>query len=811
MEVTHTRYENTATTYAPKKTPKVDHAVILAAGNGTRFRAKGTELPKVLLDVGGLRLLERSVLTLHSAGIRHFKIVTGAYRKQIISVLKQSTKLKGVDIEYVECTDYELGNGRSLAAGAADIEDSFLLTMADHIFSVETVKRFINKALQHPDQASLACDPNIEGVYDIEDATKILSGDGNIQEIGKEIPAYDLIDTGLFYFPAGMGALIRRKADEGANSVSNIITQLIEEQGVGAISIEQAVWQDVDYPGMRKEAERRLLKSLVKPTDGWVSKKLNRHISTRISLYLSKWGVSPNAVTTFVFFLTLLGAYFAASGQWMWIALGGLIFQIASILDGCDGEIARLTFRSSRFGAWYDTLTDNIRYVIFFAALGYSAYRTGGSDIYLYAIPLFLILASYIIVRMAMFTWNKKEHLSNLVVTKQVDEVGAKSTSFWEKLVVLFRGIDKQDVSAFIAFIFCLIGLHTLMFWLVFIGAIFVSITITRAFNKTEMQSKKKYSLKAPDPFLYYLVGVGILCLLIYNMDIQVIAQSATTIGGMIFLVFACAIPWIFANTLSIANLTKHKIPFIDLLYIEITGDAYNAIIPLAGLGGEPYKIKQIGNWLELDEASNAIIHNRLIHSLTGILFTATTVSIMLVVAPLPEKIVLPLSIAAGVFFLMALAMSLVTLSTAPTKLSAFVLKKFNFTEKAATEPLTFFRFIISVFFKMLGRAFNLLELLAIFYILGLTPDFASVITVSAFISLSGVIFFIIPQGLGVSEASVSTAFALLGLGAPLGLIFGLIRRSRVIFWALLGVAVHLTVLLIRKISSRQIGKVMSE
>ena len=713
MEVTHTSNDQTVITSTPKEAPTVKHAVILAAGNGERFKAEGTELPKVLLQVGGLRLLERSILTLHSAGIRHFRIVTGAHRQQIIELMRQSKRLHGIDIEYVDCPDFALGNGQSFAAGAAPLKEAFLLTMADHIFSPGTIQTFKRLALEQPDQAALACDADIEGVFDLDDATKVLSNDGLIQDIGKTIPDYNLIDTGLFYFPAGLGKIVRQKADDGANSVSNIITQLIEERGVRAVTVDNAVWQDVDNPGMRKEAERRLLKSLTKTTDGWVSKKLNRHISTRVSLVLSKLGVSPNAVTTFVFFLTLLGAYFAGSGEYLWIALGGIIFQIASILDGCDGEVARLTYRGSRFGAWYDTLTDNIRYVIFFAALGVSAYRTGGGDIYLFAIIIFLVLATYIIGRMAMFTWNKKENLTNLVVSKQVDEIGAQSTSFWEKLVVALRGIDKQDVSAAIACVLCLVGLYKLMFWLVFIGSIFVTITLTRTFKAS--QAKKKYSLKAPDPFLFYMVGVIILCLLIYNLDIKVVAESMTTVGGLIFLVFATAIPWIIANTLSIANLTKHKIPFIDLLYIEVTGDAYNAIIPLAGLGGEPYKIKQINNWLDLDKASTAIVHNRLIHSLTGILFTSITVGIMLLMIELPQKVALSLSIASVILFVAAMVMSWITLSSAPTKLSTFVLKKFNFIEETSNEPLSFGRFIISVFFKMLGRAFNLLEILAHF------------------------------------------------------------------------------------------------
>ncbi|MEM1324176.1 MAG: lysylphosphatidylglycerol synthase domain-containing protein [Bacteroidota bacterium] len=779
----------------------IKHAVILAAGDSQRFKAEGTQMPKVLLRLGGLRLLERAVLTLKEAGIEHFRVVTGRYHDQIAEVMGKSKRLGGLDIEYVNCENYKLGNGVSLAAGAGAVDAPFLLTMADHVFSVGTVKDFKARMEANAELPALACDPKIDDVFDLDDATKVQEGEGLIRSIGKEINDYNLIDTGLFYFPAGYGKQIAAKAEAGAHSVSNIVGQFMDEKGMRAEVIPDAGWQDVDNPGMFKEAERRLLKSLIKPTDGWVSKNINRHISTRTSLFLSRFGVSPNAMTTFVFFFTIWGAWLAASGEYMWIAVGGLIFQIASILDGCDGELARLTFKGSQFGAWYDTLTDNLRYIVFFSALGISGYRATGLDIYFFATIIFFLLALYIAGRMAMFTWNKKEHLTNLQVTKEVDELAAKSKHWWEKLVGLLRGIDKQDVSAFIAFILCVVGLYKVMFWLVCIGSVVVAITITRTVNA---KKKKKYALRAPDPILFYMIGVVILCLLIYNMEVEAVFESLSTVGGMIFLVFATAIPWIIANTLSTSNLIKHKIPFIDLLYIEITGDAYNAIIPLAGLGGEPYKIKSMTSWMSLEDASSAIVQNRLIHSLTGILFTAITVLITLSLVEMPEKLVIPMIITSCVLMVIGLLMSWATMTTVPTRLSGYILKKLKFLNEYRNEPLPFSRFIISFFFKMLGRALSLVEIYVIFILLGQEPHIAELITVVALLSLSSTIFFVIPQGLGVSEGSSSWAFQILGLGGELGLIFGLIRRSRVIFWAILGVAIHVTVLLIRRANNRR-------
>ncbi|MEO1628109.1 MAG: NTP transferase domain-containing protein [Bacteroidota bacterium] len=440
-QTTQLREGTPATDQNAKPSTNIKHAVILAAGNGQRFREKGIDLPKVLLKVGGLRLLERSILTLREAGIEHFRIVTGAYGDQIRETLLKIKRLQSIDIEFVSCEDFHLGNGASLAAGAGPVKAPFLLTMADHVFSINMIKEFVQKSLEDkPLQPALACDPDLDGVFDMDDATKVQSANGLIHNIGKEIPQYNLVDTGLFYFPAGAGPLIRQKKQDGAHSVSEIVGQFIEEKGFRTISIDNNFWQDVDNPGMRKEAERRLLKSLIKPTDGWVSKKINRHVSTRVSLFLSRFHVTPNMVTTFVFFFTLAGAYLAASGEFLKIAMGGLIFQIASILDGCDGELARLKMLGSRFGAWYDTLTDNVRYILFFGSLGYGAYNAGGGDFYLYASIIFLFLGFYIAGRMAIFTWNNGGPLTNLVVTKTIDEQNAKSQSTFDKIIKSRRG-----------------------------------------------------------------------------------------------------------------------------------------------------------------------------------------------------------------------------------------------------------------------------------------------------------------------------------------------------------------------------------
>ena len=195
-----------------KQTQIVEHAVILAAGNGERFQEKGIKLPKVLLKIGGLRLLERAVLSLNKVGIKHFYITLGAYRDQIENIMSHIESLKDIDVNFVVCENYNEGNGVSFGAGAEQISDSFFLTMSDHIFSIDTLEKFVADVVENPDLPSLACDANLPAVFDMDDATKVVSKNQKIHNIGKQLPEYDLVDMGLFYFPKGYGQKIARKS-----------------------------------------------------------------------------------------------------------------------------------------------------------------------------------------------------------------------------------------------------------------------------------------------------------------------------------------------------------------------------------------------------------------------------------------------------------------------------------------------------------------------------------------------------------------------------------------------------------------------
>ena len=113
-------------------------------------------------------------------------------------------------------------------------------------------------------------------------------------------------------------------------------------------------------PRSLRRAERQLVYSLRKAADGIAAKALNRHISLPISHALSRTAIHPNHVTIAALVIALCGASVIATGGYLAGVVGMLLVELGSIIDGVDGELARLRFQFSRTGQWLDTTVDDV-------------------------------------------------------------------------------------------------------------------------------------------------------------------------------------------------------------------------------------------------------------------------------------------------------------------------------------------------------------------------------------------------------------------------------------------------------------------
>jgi CDP-L-myo-inositol myo-inositolphosphotransferase len=334
--------------------------LIIAAGNGTRLQPHAKGRHKSLLPLLGLKIIERIILTAKETGISEFVIVTGFEGKSIRALLGDGEKY-GVSISYVENKNWEKANGISVFKAKRFFTERFVLLMADHIFASNILRR-IQRLHFKADESVLAVDKNLSSVNDINDTTKVVVRGNRVVSLNKNLSDYNGFDTGMFVCSPSIFKALEKSIRQNKNSLSDGMRILVKERKLRAFNIQGNFWADCDTYEDLKFAEKKLIKSLTKPQDGIVSKNFNRKVSGLITkLFLIKTPISPNIITLSTLILAIPIFLLLAKGVYPWILLGGLLIQFLSILDGCDGEIARLKFMKTKWGAFFDTVID--RYV----------------------------------------------------------------------------------------------------------------------------------------------------------------------------------------------------------------------------------------------------------------------------------------------------------------------------------------------------------------------------------------------------------------------------------------------------------------
>ena len=220
-------------------------AIIIAAGQGKRLRNISGDIPKPLVPIRNVPLLERIIGVCRDSGVGYFGLVEGYKHNSLEDYFGDGSKL-GVRIEYMFNPEWEKGNGLSAysASEMAAGEESFLLMMSDHL-----INRNIIKGLLEDDSSCnlLAVDRDIERIFDLDDATKVLYEGDNIIKIGKELTDYNGIDCGMFRLRANFFSAMAEALSEGKDQLSDGVRVLVEWKDFRAHFIAaEAHWLDVD-------------------------------------------------------------------------------------------------------------------------------------------------------------------------------------------------------------------------------------------------------------------------------------------------------------------------------------------------------------------------------------------------------------------------------------------------------------------------------------------------------------------------------------------------------------------------------------
>lgn len=342
--------------------------IVLAAGRSERLSSVTGGGSKALLRVGGVPLIERAIRGLLRAGIEEVVVVVGYRAGPVAAVVK---KIAPGRVRAVYATDWQRGNGASLAATEKLLthrDDLFAVVTMDHVFSDGAIEQLVRTGAP-----AVLVDPlPDEDVW--AEGTRVRIRRGAAYAFSKQIEERP-VDCGAFLLARDVFACHRDAAAEGDDSLAGAVTRLARIRPLRAVELTRGSWwQDVDTPADLVLAKRRLRRSLAKAGDGPVSRHLNRPVSTRLSMLLAPLGIHADVLSVVSASIGVLGAWLLAQGS---AIPGAVLVHGSSVLDGVDGEVARLRLRASPRGALLDGVLDRLVDAAIIVALGVWAARDG--------------------------------------------------------------------------------------------------------------------------------------------------------------------------------------------------------------------------------------------------------------------------------------------------------------------------------------------------------------------------------------------------------------------------------------------------
>ena len=366
---------------------RIHQAVVLATHTTTRG-------PLALRKVGGLSVIQRTLLNLQRAGIRKVWIITGPQPGRLTATVQNDARLRSLSIEWIRCPRPPADHGLALLRARPHIRGPFFAIDGSHLFD----RSMLSYLEQEPlDGATLACtswDPNAGAAAIAVSTGRQRDRIDHVSSATKAEPGHGQLGHGQLGMFSGVmacdeqlfSAIDVARARGKTQALLGAFTSLAENRQLRVAWCHDSNWQSVATKSGKRRAESMLIQGLRKSVDGYISRWINRYVSLAFTRVLKDTPITPNHVTVFNLLISVAAGVVAAAagpGNVARLAIAAALWQLASMLDGTDGELARLRFQESRFGEWADTLTDDIGKFVFFSGFGYGVANVTGQPIWL--------------------------------------------------------------------------------------------------------------------------------------------------------------------------------------------------------------------------------------------------------------------------------------------------------------------------------------------------------------------------------------------------------------------------------------------
>jgi 1L-myo-inositol 1-phosphate cytidylyltransferase / CDP-L-myo-inositol myo-inositolphosphotransferase len=404
-----------------------------------------------LTPIVGVSLFQRTVLTLQRAGIRQLIVLSGPEEDQLKQALLKGPRVT-VPVRWMPIREFPLNDPRTWESLAAEVRGFCLLSGVGTVFSrplIEELRRDVRVGqvivLGHPMpegdgsetvDSAWGSDPTRSMVDVMVMQASELSVVGGVAAEFETVP---------------IARWLERAAGDGR-------VHLLPAGGADSSSWSQPVHTDVDL----RQAERRLYSSLKGEFEGFIDRYFNRKVSRWCTRVFVALGWSPNAVTIMATVIGLLAAASFSLGTYAAGVGGALLFQLAAIIDCSDGEVARLTFTESPFGAWLDLALDNVVHMAIFSGIAIGAFQQTAAvgDAW---IPLALGAAAISGNACSFLLVNRAQNI------KAASEWKTPLHAAWSDFML--KNVASRDFSV-VVFVFALFGKLETFLWLAAIGSL---------------------------------------------------------------------------------------------------------------------------------------------------------------------------------------------------------------------------------------------------------------------------------------------------------------------------------------------------
>lgn len=315
-------------------------------------------------------------------------------------------------------------------------------------------------------------------------------------------------------------------------------------------------------------------------------------------------------------------------------------------------------------------------------------------------------------------------------------------------------------------------------------------------------QKKQSGGLKIPrwvDKVLL-VIGLAVLAYVVSRYPLHDILDTIASMWPRVLLAPVVALCWFGTSTTAMYLLLDRRVGWLRILWIRLVGDSYNALLPMAGFGGEPFKVRQLSMTVEPSFVMATLIRDRIVDNSIGFLFGSVELLLGLLVYTVSDEL------RDGLYAYIAICATIgvlgmgLVLTRLPGKIGAWMAKILGDVAPDKIDILPIGRTLLISLCYIGSRSLGLLEKIVFLWILGLPHDIITAGFVDGFLSAAGYLGFMIPQGIGIFEGATVYVLGYLGATGPQALAFAVGRRGRMLAVGLFGISLHLVAVAVHAI-----------